>query len=124
MRSKTDESLVYVVDMSIGTCDCILGRDGSPCWHQFILWANGFATSGNFLPKFDKFERKRFAEIAIGESLESSFDDSIHVEMGNHGDDIQSCISQYLSNKSDEKEVDIFAKFTLMFFISCRRKQQ
>ena len=51
--------------------------DGLPCWHQFILWSRGFSCCPNFLPRSD-IQRKRFAEIAIGSSLQDPFYDTIH----------------------------------------------
>ena len=64
--------------MENGRCECSVGIDGSPCWHQLILWSRGFSFCPNFLPRFDNSQRKRFAEITIGSSLEDSFYDTIH----------------------------------------------
>ena len=43
--------------------------DGSPCFHQFILWSRKLATCCNFLPVFDQKQRQNYATIALGESL-------------------------------------------------------
>ena len=64
--------------METGRCECTIGMDGSPCWHQFIIWSNGISYSINFLPRFDSAQRQRFAEIAIGATLNPAFYDSIH----------------------------------------------
>ena len=80
VKSKTKEDVVYTVDMIIGRCECFAGKDGSACWHQYCLWSKGFASSFHFLPKFDTFQRKRFAKIAVGKSLESSFYESLRLK--------------------------------------------
>ena len=64
--------------MEIGSCECLVGIDGSPYWHQFILQSRGFSCCPNLLPRFDNNHWKRFAEIAIGSILEDSFEDTIH----------------------------------------------
>ena len=66
VKSKTKEDVVYTVDMTIGRCECFAGKDGSTCRHQYCLWSKGFVSSFHFIPKFDTFQRKRFAEIAVG----------------------------------------------------------
>ncbi|XP_066923705.1 uncharacterized protein [Clytia hemisphaerica] len=104
VKSKSDEKLDYVVDMSIGVCECVAGRDGSPCWHQCILWKEGFARSGNFLPKFDKFERKRFAEIALGESLDISYYESIHSDINIHDPEIYKSTNLESTNDQNMKQ--------------------
>ena len=45
--------------MEIGHCECSVGIDGSPCWHQFILWSHGFSCCPNFLQRFDKKKIRR-----------------------------------------------------------------
>ena len=67
--------------MIIGICECKAGLDGSPYWHQYLLWSKGISTSSNFLPHFDKFERQKFAEIAFGRSLESSYYNPLHLSI-------------------------------------------
>ena len=42
-----------MLDMSTGICSCEIGRDGSPCKHQFIIWSNQISESQNFLPYFN-----------------------------------------------------------------------
>ena len=73
LRSKTKEYVIYTVDMTIGRCEYFAGKDGSSCWHQYSLWSKRFPSSFHFLPKFDTFQRKGFAEIAVGKNLESFF---------------------------------------------------
>ena len=55
-------------------------KDGTTCWHQYFFWCKGFASLFHVLPKFDTFQRKRFAEIAVGKSLESSFHEPLHLK--------------------------------------------
>ena len=71
--SKSNEGKTYVVDMKVGLCQCKVGSNGSPCAHQYLLWAYNFIPTPNFFPMFNQEERKRFAEIAIGDSLETHF---------------------------------------------------
>lgn len=78
VASRTNVGSHYVVDIENGRCECLVGIDGSPYWHQFILWCRGFSCYPNFLPLFDNSRKKRFAEIAIGSSLESSFYHATH----------------------------------------------
>lgn len=78
VSSRSEKEKTYLVNMSIGCCECFVGKDGSPCWHQFCLWSAGLATCPNFLPHFDKKERQKFSEIAIGVSLESFYYDTVH----------------------------------------------
>ena len=69
MRSFTLNNVSYVVDMNLGMCECENGMDGSACKHQYVLWANSIANCSNFIPVFNKAERRQFAEIALGNSL-------------------------------------------------------
>ena len=70
--------------MTIGRCEGFAGKDGSTCLHQYCLWSKGFVSLFNFLPKSDTFQRKRFAEIAIGKCLESSFYEPLHLKNMEH----------------------------------------
>ena len=55
--------------MAIGTCDCLIGCDGSPCAHQHFLWADNIADSLNFIPIFNEEKGQQFAKVALGSSL-------------------------------------------------------
>ena len=61
-------------------CECFVGKNGSTCWHQNCSWSKGFTSSFHFLQRFDTFQQKRFAEIAVGKSLESSFHKPLHLK--------------------------------------------
>ena len=78
VQSTSQPHQAYLVDMSIGTCECVVGKTGAPCKHQYVLWVCHKASNPNFLPIFDKFQRKRFAEIAIGTSLPLEFYEGLH----------------------------------------------
>ena len=64
--------------MNIGRCECPVGSDGSPCFHQYLLWSQQIATNYNFVPKFDEKARQKFAFIAIGKSLNQDFYKPLH----------------------------------------------
>lgn len=72
------ENKTYMVDMNTGICQCSVGLDGSPCKHQFILWANKLSDGVNFLPVFSKIQRQMFAKIAIGSSMPLDLYEGLH----------------------------------------------
>ena len=76
--SLSSPDKIYMVDMVVGRCECPVGLNGSPCKHQYFLWSNNIADSLNFIPRFNKEERKKFVEIAYGHSLPVSFYESLH----------------------------------------------
>lgn len=55
--------------MTVGTCSCSVGKDGSPCKHQYVLWAANKSHCPNFVAVTDSVERQKLANIAIGETL-------------------------------------------------------
>ena len=69
---------MYIVDMNSGVCSCESGKDGSPCKHQYLLWANKLCDSKNFLPYFNKEERMQYAIIATGTALPVDFYEGLH----------------------------------------------
>ena len=64
---------------------CILqvGLDGSPCFHQYVLWSRKLASCPNSLPILDACERQYFAtgDFATGDALPILYYESIHPEM-------------------------------------------
>ena len=68
----------YLVDMNSGLCQCYQGINGSPCKHQYILWASRIADSLNFIPRFSPEQKKMFSELAIGCSMEIYKYEGIH----------------------------------------------
>ena len=55
--------------MTVGMCSCEVGKDGSPCKHQYVLWCSNLAHCINFVPVAQPDVRQKLAWIAIGESL-------------------------------------------------------
>ena len=104
VNSRSEKQKLYLVDMTTGLCECFIAKDGSPCWHQFCLWSSGLATCPNFLPHFDKAERQKFAEIAIGASLESSYYDTLHSFVGKDENIILAAPLMASHNASSEKQ--------------------
>ena len=64
--------------MTVGTCECPIGLDGSPCAHQYFLWADNISDSLNFAPVFNEKNRQHFAKIALGSSFPLSFYEGLH----------------------------------------------
>jgi hypothetical protein len=78
MKSFSEEGRSYLVDMTLGVCECKSGINGAPCKHQFVLWANKIAHSANFLPVFSKEQRMKFAKIAIGDTMSLHHYEGLH----------------------------------------------
>ena len=55
--------------MSLGVCSCEFGKDGSPCKHQYLLWATKLANCLNFVPVSSPELRQNLALVALGETL-------------------------------------------------------
>ncbi len=78
VKSFNQDNTKYVVDMSLGLCECKAGVNGSVCKHQYVLWANKVAQGTNFLPIFSQQQRMKFAEIAIGASVAPSYYEGLY----------------------------------------------
>ena len=50
-----------------------VGLDGSPCFHQYIVWARRMSGAYNFVPIHEPDRRMMFAQVAMGESLDRSY---------------------------------------------------
>ena len=50
VRSSTNNSVVYRVDMSVGLCTCHQGNTGGPCKHQAGIAKNFSLSSWKFIP--------------------------------------------------------------------------
>ena len=59
----------YTVDMTLGICTCTVGKNGSPCKHQYVLWVANLADCINFIPVSNPHERQKLAWLAIGKTL-------------------------------------------------------
>lgn len=55
--------------MTLGICTCTVGKDGSPCKHQYVLWVANLADCINFIPVSNPHERQKLAWLAIGKTL-------------------------------------------------------
>ena len=68
-----------------GICSCPVGWNGSPCKHQYVIWASRISQSKNFLPYSEKEERQKYAMIAIGETLPLRSYEGLHEQVAPHG---------------------------------------
>ena len=55
--------------MTLGIRTCTVGKDGSPCKHQYVLWVANLADCINFIPVSNPHERQKLAWLAIGKTL-------------------------------------------------------
>ena len=76
--SFTTQGKQYQVDINTGICQCKISMNGSPCKHQYILWAHKLANAVNFLPVFSKEQRQLYAQIAIGMSLSLEYYEGLY----------------------------------------------
>ena len=76
--SKSTAGKMHLVDMILGRCTCFVGKDGSPCSHQFFLWSDICSTVLNFCPVFNPADRQFFSILACGEALPLSYYEPIH----------------------------------------------
>ena len=58
-----------MVVMSLGVCSCESGKDGSPCKHQYLLWATNLENCLNFVPVQSPELQQSLALMALGETL-------------------------------------------------------
>ena len=65
VKSGQDSLTEYRVDMNIGTCSCVAGKDGSPCSHQLAVAINFHRVSLNCIPTFHSSTRRQLACIAM-----------------------------------------------------------
>ena len=42
----------YAVNITFGICSCMVGKDSSPCKHQYVLWVTNVGHCINFIPVF------------------------------------------------------------------------
>ena len=54
--------------MTLGICECNIGKCGASCKYQYMFWSTTRANFPNFIPIFDPAERKKFAQMALGET--------------------------------------------------------
>lgn len=78
MKSFSQEDTTYLVDMTLGICQCKSGTNGALCKHQYVLWVNKVAQGANFLPVFSAERKMKFAKIAIGDTMSLSYYEGLH----------------------------------------------
>ena len=101
--SFTTQGTQYLVDMNTGICQCKIGMNGSPCKHQYILWAHKLADAINFLPVFSKEQRQLYAQIAIGMSLPLEYYEGLHDQVLSLPDPVEQSSDVY--HCADERDV-------------------
>jgi len=72
VHSRQESDTEYLVDMSLATCSCPAGRDGSPCSHQHAVVLHFQKASLNYIPTMHPAARQQLAYIALGEKAEKS----------------------------------------------------
>ena len=89
MKSRQDSHTEYRVDMNIGTCSCVAGKDGSPCSHQLAVAINFHRVSLNCIPTFHSSTRRQLACIAIGSEAKSDL--SFYAAVSQCADEADQC---------------------------------
>ena len=72
VQSRQDSDTTYLVDMSLGTCTCPAGRDGSLCSHQHSVILHFQKASLNYIPTLHPAARQQLAFITLGDKAEKS----------------------------------------------------
>ena len=62
----TQVQLRHWVDISLGTCTCVAGKDGTPCSHQSAVTLHFHVASCNIIPTLQPSCRRDLAFIAVG----------------------------------------------------------
>ena len=65
VKSQSDHTLCYNVDMAVGVCSCHEGKTGGACKHQAAIVRWFQVPSSNFLPS-SAAEKAVFLKIATG----------------------------------------------------------
>ena len=68
----------YLVNITLGVCECTVNNTGAPRQHQFVLCSSKKFSCPIFLPLFHIENRQRPAETAIGSSLDGPFYEMLH----------------------------------------------
>ena len=89
VKSRRDSLTEYRVDMNIGTCSCVAGKDGSPCSHQLAVAINFHRVSLNCIPTFHSSMRRQLACIAIGSEAKSDL--SFYAAVSQCADEADQC---------------------------------
>ena len=63
--SETKPNVKYMIDTSLGACQCPAGKYGAFCKHQAVVWKY-FTQCGPSLPPITSSDRHQMAVLAIG----------------------------------------------------------
>ena len=85
VKSRRDPDSEYQVDMVLGTCTCVAGKDGSPCSHQSAVALHFRVASLNIIPTLHPTCRRQLAFIAVGE--EANHDISFYASVSQFQDE-------------------------------------
>ena len=105
--SESDKE--YIVDTVLGKCECMVGSNGAPCKHQYVVWASLKKANPNFMPFFCKEDRMKFGEIAIGNAVRE--DDALFDELRISTD--EQIIALEEMNNIDLLNLDLNGRFVL-----------
>ena len=86
-RLEVEVDTEYLVDMSLGTCSCPAGRDGSPCSHQHAVILHYQKASLNYIPTMHPAARQKLAYIALGDKVEKRL--QFYTSIGQKHDEAQ-----------------------------------
>ena len=98
--------------MAIGVCSCVIGRDGSPCKHQYLLWVSNIAHCVNFVPVSNPQSRQKLAWIAMGQALPIAYYTNLCANSNNARSieaENQSC-EVYCPEQQDCQQINIEAE--------------
>jgi len=99
--SSRETGDVYMVDMSVGFCTCVLGSAGSPCSHQAAVAINFRRASINFIPSMHPESRKLMAYIALGDKAED--DMSFYAAISQASDEKSFCDKKKFTEVKEEE---------------------
>ena len=67
VRSQSDQTVTYTVDMSVSMCTCPIGFNGAPCKHQYACMKHFGIHTHNFHPIDDEEMRAHLLYLATGQ---------------------------------------------------------
>ena len=69
VKRRRDPHSEYQVEMALGTCTCVAGKDGSPCSHQSAVHValHFHVASLNIIPTLHPTSIRQLAFIAVDE---------------------------------------------------------
>ena len=87
VKSKTERTVAYTVDMTVGVCTCPQGIDGSPCSHQAAVSIHYDRASINCISTLAPSIRQIYAQITLRDKADTNltFYASLHDSSGTSG---------------------------------------